>query len=258
MLIGLRAVDCIFRTDAVADGETMTRIPSLLTGLACLAIALAVVANSRKGSVRDIPHTSVSEMARTAQSGGLATDHSANESNAIVTEKASPQFAVTVNHPSGPPHIQLGTDPQGRPAKVACSTCHSVREPDLNNRLPDQLDEFHQGMQLDHGQLACYACHNPQDANTLRLADGTSVDFPQVMVLCSQCHGPQATAYAHGAHGGMNGYWDLSRGPQQRNNCIDCHDPHAPRFPKMILNFKPRDRFLNSAEADAHVPATKH
>jgi hypothetical protein len=28
-----------------------------------------------------------------------------------------------------------------------------------------------------------------------------------------------------------------------KNNCIDCHDPHAPAYPKMIVGFKPKDRF---------------
>ncbi|MFT7633353.1 MAG: formate-dependent nitrite reductase cytochrome c552 subunit, partial [Mariniblastus sp.] len=74
--------------------------------------------------------------------------------------------------------------------------------------------------------------------------DGTKVEFTDVMTLCAQCHGPQMTDYEHGAHGGMNGHWDLNRGPQTKNNCVDCHQPHAPKFPKMQPTFKPRDRFL--------------
>jgi predicted CXXCH cytochrome family protein len=100
-------------------------------------------------------------------------------------------------------------------------------------------------MPLAHGMLACYSCHNPDDADALRLADGTSVAYPDVMTLCAQCHGTQARDYEHGAHGGMNGYWDLTRGPRTRNNCIDCHDPHSPEFPSMQPTFKPRDRFLD-------------
>lgn len=157
---------------------------------------------------------------------------------------ASEVHAVTIRRPAGPPRIELAqSDPQGRSGSVACSTCHSVRQANLENRSPATLDEFHQGMTFDHGKLACYACHNPSDSDSLRLADGTSVEFSDVMTLCAQCHGPQATAFAHGAHGGMTGYWDLKRGPQTKNNCIDCHDPHAPQYPKMIVGFKPKDRF---------------
>ncbi len=155
------------------------------------------------------------------------------------------RFATTIRRPSGPPTIELQqADPQGRRGSVACSTCHSVREPNYSTRVPADLDQFHQQMPMDHGKLACYACHHPGDADALRLADSTRVEYADVMTLCSQCHGTQARDYQHGAHGGMNGYWDLSRGPRTRNNCIDCHDPHVPKFPTMHPTFKPRDRFL--------------
>ena len=158
--------------------------------------------------------------------------------------------AVCVRQPDGPPTITLSAlDPQGRTGKVACSTCHSVRPANLENRTAATLDEYHQGLKFNHGSLACYSCHDPKNADGLRLADGTTVAYSDVMTLCSQCHSPQATSFAHGAHGGMNGYWDLSRGPQTKNNCIDCHDPHTPSYPKMIVDFKPRDRFLHEEEA---------
>ena len=175
-----------------------------------------------------------------------------DESN---TAAKSTSFPVIVRRPAGPPQIQLaGADPQGRSASVACATCHSVRPPNFENRSAQSLDEFHQGLQFYHGQLACYSCHNPENADMLRLADGTGVEYADVMSLCTQCHSKQAESFAHGAHGGMNGFWDLSRGPQTKNNCIDCHDPHAPNYPKMIVDFKPRDRFLDlpKAEHDKH------
>ncbi|KAA5539753.1 hypothetical protein FYK55_23435 [Roseiconus nitratireducens] len=156
-------------------------------------------------------------------------------------------YRVVVRQPDGPPRIEMdGVDPQGRTGSVACSTCHAVRKANLQNVSADTLDEFHQGMVFSHGKIACYACHHPEASDELRLADGTSVAYEDVMDLCSQCHGPQATAFAHGAHGGMNGYWDLTRGPQLKNNCIDCHDPHSPAFPKMIVGFKPKDRFAGT------------
>ena len=34
--------------------------------------------------------------------------------------------------------------------------------------------------------------------------------------------------------GGMNGYWDLSRGPRERHACTTCHDPHAPAYVGMM------------------------
>jgi formate-dependent nitrite reductase cytochrome c552 subunit len=117
----------------------------------------------------------------------------------------------------------------------------------LTNRTPGDFKEFHQAVtsQFAHGKISCLSCHDPNDYDRLRLADGQAVPYTEVMTLCGQCHGPQTRDYAHGAHGGMNGYWDLSRGPRTRNNCVDCHDPHAPQFPDMQPTFKPRDRFLS-------------
>jgi formate-dependent nitrite reductase cytochrome c552 subunit len=166
--------------------------------------------------------------------------------------QASSFHSVVIRQPPGPPIVKLASsDPQQRTAEVACSTCHSIRPPNLENRSASTLDEFHQRLEFAHGQLACYSCHNPSNSETLRLADGSEVAYAEVLTLCSQCHSKQAESFAHGAHGGMNGHWDLSRGPQTKNNCIDCHDPHSPKYPQMVVTFKPKDRF-NSAE-DSHV-----
>jgi len=191
-----------------------------------------------------------------AQSHSERAHPHSDPTSATAGDLANPTtFPIVVRKPARPPQIKLaGSDPQGRSGSVACATCHSVRPPNLANKTAESLDEFHQGLQFNHGQLSCYSCHNPQNADELRLADGAAVEYADVMTLCTQCHSKQAESFAHGAHGGMNGFWDLSRGPQAKNNCIDCHDPHAPNYPKMIVDFKPRDRFLDlqRAEHDNH------
>ncbi len=140
-------------------------------------------------------------------------------------------------------------DSLGNPVSVACATCHEGRET-RDVRGPDELEEFHTGMTLEHGTLACASCHNPDDKSSLRLADGTSVRMPDAMTLCAQCHGPQSRDYDRGSHGGMSGHWDLSRGPRERNNCVDCHDPHAPEFPQYLPMPAPNDRFLEPHGGD--------
>ena len=161
-------------------------------------------------------------------------------------------FSIEIRKPVGPPRVATGRkDADGTELTVACSTCHSARPPNHQNQTTRDLDEFHGGTVLAHGNVSCLSCHNERDYDALRLADGSRVDFSDVMTLCAQCHGPQMKAYEHGAHGGMNGYWDLTRGPRTKNNCIDCHNPHAPQFPKMQPVFKPKDRFLEQ-------PRTKH
>lgn len=129
---------------------------------------------------------------------------------------------------------------EGVPAEIACATCHTTRTPSANRRTED-LDEFHQGLIMQHGDLSCLSCHNSENYDTLKLADGTTVGFENVMQLCAQCHGPQSRDYRNGSHGGMNGYWDLSRGPRQRNACTVCHDSHAPAYPQLMPVFPPKD-----------------
>lgn len=226
----------------------MTRFAKLLfIGVVCLVVSMVAVSMTTMAQ-RDTPRASSADVAQLmaqSRTADQAAKHTANAA-ALPASAVSTQHSVHIRRPSGPPQVSLsGSDPHGRAARVACSTCHSVRQPNIQNTTAQTLDEFHQGLQVSHGQLACYACHNPNNVDTLRLADGSPVEYADVMDLCSQCHSQQAASFTHGAHGGMNGFWDLSRGPQIKNNCIDCHDPHAPKFPKMVVDFKPRDRFLD-------------
>lgn len=163
------------------------------------------------------------------------------------------RFPVRFRQPAGGPRVELAiSTADGRAVTAACGTCHATRPPDIANRRGEDLDEFHQGLVFAHGKLTCLSCHNRADYDSLKLADGSPVAFSEVMTLCAQCHGPQMRDYLHGSHGGMTGHWDLSRGPRTRNNCVDCHDPHAPQFPQMQPTFKPRDRFLGPHHAAGH------
>jgi hypothetical protein len=151
-------------------------------------------------------------------------------------------WPVSIRHPAGPPLVATSqTNLAGQMVSVSCVSCHATTTPNFNTRDAADLKEFHQGLNYNHASLSCLSCHNPNDYDTLRLADGTSVPFTDVMQLCAQCHGPQARDYRNGAHGGMTGFWDLQRGGRQRNNCIDCHDAHAPQYPQVMPVFTPRD-----------------
>ncbi|MCA9008549.1 MAG: hypothetical protein KDB01_02325 [Planctomycetaceae bacterium] len=193
----------------------------------------------------------------TMQWGGDAqssnAEHRANKPVGL-PEPAAPiagKFSVSIRKPPGPPRVVTALkDVHGSSVTVACSTCHTTRPPNHQNKTVQTLDEFHRGMAFSHGTVSCLSCHNPNDYDSLQLADGSRVDFTDVMTLCGQCHGPQMKDYGHGVHGGLNGYWDLTRGSQQKNNCVDCHNPHAPQFPKMQPTFKPKDRFLEKARSE--------
>jgi hypothetical protein len=148
---------------------------------------------------------------------------------------------VTILRP-GIPRVATGRLlPNGEAETLSCGTCHAARTPDTLKASDTELDEFHQGLKFNHGSRTCLSCHNADDYDSLRLADGRTVAFPDVMDLCAQCHGTQYRDYVHGAHGGMTGHWDLTKGPRTRNNCITCHDPHAPAYPTVHPVFKPTD-----------------
>ncbi|MGH1342551.1 MAG: hypothetical protein ACRBN8_13405 [Nannocystales bacterium] len=128
----------------------------------------------------------------------------------------------------------------GKPVVVACSVCHAGSDGGMAAQNP-QGRVVHASISLSHGDLSCYACHDRDNRDRLRLADGQHVEFPNAMRLCAQCHGPQKRDYDHGAHGGMNGYWDLSRGPRERNHCLACHGAHVPAYPVVYPEPPPAD-----------------
>lgn len=181
----------------------------------------------------------------TAITGSWAVRNPSPELKPVVwTDSTLPRHEVTIRHPAGPP-VAHGVDPRtGDPVTIACVTCHATRTPNFANQASADLDLFHQGLMVTHGANTCLSCHNPQDYGSLHLANGTRVEFTDVVTLCSQCHGPQWRDYQHGAHGGMTGSWDLTKGPRERNGCTSCHDPHAPKFRGAHPVLQPQDRFL--------------
>ncbi len=156
--------------------------------------------------------------------------------------RSSTLYPITIA-PS-PPAPRVFVETANGPAPVPCGTCHRTREPDRDLRSSEGLEEFHQGLVYAHGERTCVSCHEPGGYDRLRLADGASIEFSDVIQLCSQCHGTQARDYQAGVHGGWTGHWDLRSGPRVRNHCVHCHDPHSPAFPKMLPTFRPIDRFL--------------
>lgn len=163
--------------------------------------------------------------------------------------------SVTIRQPDAKPWIDSGKkDALGNPVMVSCATCHDTREPDFRTTDAAKLDEFHQGLNFAHGGQTCLSCHNSGDYNTLKRADGQPLDFGQSMQLCAQCHGPQYRDYRNGSHGGMTGYWDLKRGPRERNHCTDCHDPHHPTYPQVMPVFPPKP-VIGGARPVPHGPS---
>jgi len=159
----------------------------------------------------------------------------------------APLFPVRVRVPPKLTSVEV-TAGQAQSVRLACVTCHSSRGPAPAPESVAQLREFHTGLSFQHGTLRCVSCHSPSaPSERFRLADGREIQTVEAIALCSQCHGPQRRSYERGAHGGMRGYWDLSRGARERNTCVDCHDPHVPKFVGGKPVHLPKDRFFGGA-----------
>lgn len=163
--------------------------------------------------------------------------------NVVAASTNGTLHPVVIRRPAGTPKVATGlTNFLGLPVMTSCSSCHATTRPNIDARATADLVHFHQGLKYVHGNLTCLSCHNAKNYDTLRMADSRPVEFTDVMMLCSQCHGPQRRDYDMGLHGGMNGHWDLTKGGRTRNTCINCHDPHAPAFPLVMPVLPPRDR----------------
>jgi hypothetical protein len=107
-----------------------------------------------------------------------------------------------------------------------CTDCHAEMEVNLERR---ELVEMHDDIQLHHGpeERWCFDCHNPDDRDSLRLANGTLISFEESYRLCGQCHGTIYRDWREGIHGRREGYWN---GAKSYQLCAHCHNPHAPRY----------------------------
>lgn len=107
-----------------------------------------------------------------------------------------------------------------------CSECHADLEVNPERR---ELVDMHDDIVLDHGppERWCFDCHNPDDRDYLRLANGTLIGFDESYRLCGQCHGTIYRDWRHGIHGRRRGYWN---GAKSYLLCAHCHNPHHPRF----------------------------
>lgn len=87
-------------------------------------------------------------------------------------------------------------------------------------------------------QRWCLDCHNTNDRDKLRLANGDLVSFKESYYLCGQCHGTIFRDWKAGIHGKRTGMWN---GKKLYRLCVHCHNPHSPRF-KQLTPMPPPDK----------------
>jgi hypothetical protein len=122
-----------------------------------------------------------------------------------------------------------------------CSDCHEDME--VNNRrriLEDEHVEISESFNHASEQRWCLDCHNPDNRDVLRLANGDLVSFEESYNLCGQCHGTIFRDWKAGIHGKRTGEWN---GKKQYRLCVHCHNPHNPKF-KPLKPLPPPDNPL--------------
>lgn len=120
----------------------------------------------------------------------------------------------------------------------SCYVCHEKNQPpqlkyDEQHRLI--VPEEHENIVMNHGSHDrnnnCFNCHNEQNLETFHIRDGRDLGFVESSTLCGSCHGPTYRDWEAGAHGRISGYWDRTKGPASRLDCVNCHNPHSPGIP---------------------------
>lgn len=143
-----------------------------------------------------------------------------------------------------PPLVRIGGVDQ------KCSDCHDLFK-SLDVTPSHTLQ--HTGVEMQHGMNGrCFNCHLQEDRNRLALNDGSTVGFSESTALCSRCHGTVFRDWELGMHGKTMGSWDKDSGEQWRFRCVDCHDPHSPRFAKIAP--LPGPNTLRMGEPYHHSP----
>lgn len=132
---------------------------------------------------------------------------------------------ATVRHPD--------MKPEYRQAGFAyrCSDCHNIIPSPLETK---RTLTQHSEIKLEHGiNTRCFNCHHSTNRNAFVDEQGGEIPWDQPQLMCAKCHGPVFRDWQHGVHGRTNGDWLRTAGPQVRQKCVACHDPHRPPFPPM-------------------------
>lgn len=144
-----------------------------------------------------------------------------------------------------------------------CYVCHERDEPPVlefdehhNVIIPEEHAE---SIVMGHGSHnrnnLCFNCHNPDNLLTFSIRDGHEVPLADSTHLCGSCHGPTYRDWEAGAHGRTSGHWDRSRGPIERLDCVNCHNPHSPRIPPRAPAPAPHS-LRNGLAGDHHADPT--
>ena len=138
------------------------------------------------------------------------------------------------------------------PEITPCRACHGPERDFPVNRTRKEDLLFHNNITLRHGGLRvwCLDCHDPDNRNyLLPLSDGKPIPFDQSYKLCGKCHGTKFRDWRYGIHGKRVGNWN---GKKEYYLCINCHNPHMPKFKPIEPKAPPQMPWTPKISADKH------
>ena len=154
-----------------------------------------------------------------------------------------------------PPRATKGLDLVKLGWSYNCMECHQTLEPQWTTNGRIRVE--HESIELKHGNNRfCLNCHHTTNRNAFTDYDGSEIAEQNVVSLCARCHGPVHRDWQAGVHGRKNGFWDKSKGPQTQLRCIQCHDPHDPKF-KGMHPLTPPHYPARAAGSQVFHPATE-
>jgi hypothetical protein len=119
-----------------------------------------------------------------------------------------------------------------------CYACHEKGKApplrfDTNQNLI--IPKEHPDIVMHHGSHErnnnCFNCHDELNLELLQTRDKRELKLSDSAPLCGSCHGPTYRDWEAGVHGRTGGYWDRALGAMDRKRCVNCHNPHSPKFP---------------------------
>jgi hypothetical protein len=157
-----------------------------------------------------------------------------------------------------PPRQTVGLDLVKNGWTYNCMECHKLLPARWQYDRP--LNE-HKDIKLDHGNNRfCLNCHHATNRNAFMDYDGSEIAQADVVLLCAKCHGPTYRDWKAGVHGRANGFWKADLGDKTKLRCIQCHDPHHPKFQAMKplppLRYPVRAVQSDEAAAQSHTAET--
>lgn len=163
-----------------------------------------------------------------------------------VASSTLPVLPVVARPPAAQPPVGLPTDThldKTPPRKTKsldlvkngwtynCMECHKLLPARWQYDRP--LNE-HQDIKLEHGNNRfCLNCHHATNRNAFVDYDSSEIAQADVVLLCAKCHGTTYRDWKAGVHGRANGFWNADLGDKTKLRCIQCHDPHQPKFKAM-------------------------